>query len=453
MAKPNYTLADVMLTLAAITYRGYDLVLPEPARRQRLREVMDALLQSLHPVRDQWDLVWGPASFNAGLTGFDDAAMYVAQKRQQPSQFVVAVRGTNPLSLFDWVFGDLLVTRQVPLAYGGSGDGAAISFSSALGLSILQHMRWEPEEAGTDFWQKVAATGQTLLTAAAAPLQPLTEALREPLRRLRNDLVDSARAASQLIPGLTDSSFAAWAATMEAHHSSPAALKALGAFDEALKNLKGVDLDPLRLVRGTTDVQQSFATGTSLQQFLAGVVAHTAAPVDVYVTGHSKGGALCTTLALWLADTQGRTQPRGAQWDPERKATVHAYAFAGPTPGNGAFARRVDAILKDRCHRIANHLDVVPHAWATDDLKKIPDLYDVPAAERAALAGLSTALIRVVGHLRYQHAGRDTTELPGQPLAGKPLVAQVVHQHLDGYFEQMDLSNDMSTATFFGPLS
>jgi hypothetical protein len=146
MAKADYTLTDVMLTHAAITYRGFALLTDD---RARLREAMTECLQSLGPVKEQWDIVWGPASFRSKLSLFDDAAMYVAQSRAQPSRFVVAVRGTNPLSLFDWVFGDLLTRRQVPWAYGTGPDveDARVSFSTALGLGILQNMRWEPSSS------------------------------------------------------------------------------------------------------------------------------------------------------------------------------------------------------------------------------------------------------------------------------------------------------------------
>jgi hypothetical protein len=75
---------------------------------------MTQCLQSLDPVKVRWDIVWGPASFRSTLSLFDDAAMYVARSRAQPSRFVVAIRGTNPLSLFDWVFGDLLTRRPAP---------------------------------------------------------------------------------------------------------------------------------------------------------------------------------------------------------------------------------------------------------------------------------------------------------------------------------------------------
>jgi hypothetical protein len=181
MARAEYTLTDVMLTHAAITYRGFALLTED---RARLREAMTRCLQSLDPVKERWDIVWGPASFRSELSLFDDAAMYVAQSRAQPSCFVVAVRGTNPLSLFDWVFGDLLTRRQVPWPYGTGPDvkDARVSFSTALGLRILQNMRWEPSSS---ILQRVRAW----LAARAAELRRrLKPDVSEPLRRLSNAL-------------------------------------------------------------------------------------------------------------------------------------------------------------------------------------------------------------------------------------------------------------------------
>src|SRR5579864_7070614 len=141
-------LENAMLTLAAISYCGYNLTLPEPLKSAHLRQAMTRLLNKLSPVKGQWNIVWGPATFSALSPGFDDAAMYVARKVPfdvQPATYVVAVRGTNPISVMDWIFGDMMVARQVDWAYGKSIAGAKISLSTARGLRVLQHLRWEED--------------------------------------------------------------------------------------------------------------------------------------------------------------------------------------------------------------------------------------------------------------------------------------------------------------------
>jgi hypothetical protein len=76
-----------------------------------------------------------------------------------------------------------------------------------------------------------------------------------------------------------------------------------------------------------------------LAHFLHDEVQQSQSDVTIYVTGHSLGGALAPTTALWLTDTQGASLPEDEYcWDPDQKATVKTYAFAGATPGNGDFA-------------------------------------------------------------------------------------------------------------------
>jgi hypothetical protein len=434
------TLTKEMLTLAAITYAGF----AKPnATSDELGLAMTDLLRTLDPVTDSWELIWGPASFRAGLNAFDDAAMYVARRRTNHSQIAVAVRGTNPISLFDWLFGDLVVARQVPWAYGKPTEtiGAKISFSTALGVSILQHLRWRTGPSTT------APTANTRATTATR--SALTERARGALRGLRDQLAQSVRRADEPTGNARFDLPADWAEKIFTQRSSSNAAAALDAFDSVVAELAETRLDPLRLLLGGTRVQQSFAPGMTLQEFLKDRVAE-ATSLDVYVTGHSKGGALCTALGVWLADTQGTAHVAPAdQWDPQGKATVHVYGFAGPTPGNGAFARHANAVLETRCHRIANKFDVVPCAFATADLQRIAGLYGSPEPEQRALQKLSARIVRDLEGLDYQHAGREVL-LEGRQLSRAPLAKHVVHHHLDGYFEALGLQP--RTPTFFDPL-
>ena len=88
------------------------------------------------------------------------------------------------------------------------------------------------------------------------------------------------------------------------------------------------------------------ANSNTLLEFLKDFVVGTAAPVNIYVVGHSKGGALAAALALWLADTQSGAAPNQDQWGPGNDAKVHLYSFAAPTAGNTAFADRFTRKIK-----------------------------------------------------------------------------------------------------------
>src|SRR5215469_10011944 len=98
-----------MLTLAAITYRGINLVYPEPLKSRRLRALIDECFARFFKVKDQWRIVWGPASFSGTSPGLDDSLMFVAESLAAPPTLAIAIRGTNPISITDWLFGDLMV--------------------------------------------------------------------------------------------------------------------------------------------------------------------------------------------------------------------------------------------------------------------------------------------------------------------------------------------------------
>jgi hypothetical protein len=291
------------------------------------------------------------------------------------------------------------------------------------------------------------------LRTVASTLEPLADGIQSAVGRVRAELVGDVQAIGEIAKGVSVEKLGEWAAALGRHQESKEWTDRLEAADNAASALAGGRLDPLTLVPGAASALRSFSSGVTLQRFLQDQAAGARGNLDIYVTGHSKGGALCTAVAAWLVDTQGtESVPLADQWDPQRSARVHAYAFAGPTPGNSAFARHVDAILGGRCHRIFNRLDLAPHAFAAGDLAMIPRLYDLAQVEQKLLDGLAAQLIGAVKTLDYRHAGADSTELRGQLAGGLPLVAQAIHQHLDGYLQQMGLGAEMSVRTFFGEL-
>jgi len=186
---------------------------------------------------------------------------------------------------------------------------------------------------------------------------------------------------------------------------------------------------------------------TSLQVFLRQWVADRRAEspdadLSVTVTGHSLGGALSPVVALWLADTIG-------EWDPAEKVAVSCWAYAGPTPGNAAFARYITRRMGGRLYRVANSKDVVPHAWNLDDLVELKALY-VPGLPR------NRTWDRIVGLTVHNTAGTPFQQIarPEQthiltgavndtidhivPLTFAKYAAQATYQHTAAYFELLD---------------
>jgi hypothetical protein len=105
-----------------------------------------------------------------------------------------------------------------------------------------------------------------------------------------------------------------------------------------------------------------------LTTFLATLTSN---PVNVYTTGHSLGGALAPTLTLALENLR-------LLWDLSGNATFFPFAFAGPTPGDAAFAAYFNQKFPQGLQRVWNALDVVPHAWDTPHLQELPSLYGQP---------------------------------------------------------------------------
>src|SRR5262245_40104608 len=128
----TFTEAQQMLCLAALTYREFADVGPPELHEQRLRDDIAAKLAGLSVLQGEWTLAWGPASYRAPLSLFDGAAMFVA-KAAGADRYVIAVRGTNPICAFDWLFGDLWVAGQRPWPFDDT-RAARISLSTALGL-------------------------------------------------------------------------------------------------------------------------------------------------------------------------------------------------------------------------------------------------------------------------------------------------------------------------------
>ncbi len=442
---------QIMLCLAGLAYRGVHSAGAGRLHTEAIGRAIAEGLDTLPPLAGGWDLAWGPATYRAPVSIIDDTLVYVARDRQRPRRYVVGIRGTNPGSAFDWAFGDLWAGRQTPWA---NGDGtAAVSLSTALGLTVLLRLRADGPRSDvvSRVWDAVDTRldgVQVALAAAAEVLAALARPALRPMRQAFTDVVQAMLAArGRLEADGSDSVLGAVAARWQ----SRARTMLLDLVAEA-KALTGgrAELAVLALLETEAGFRAHLGTGADLQQFLAGAVVRGAD--EIVVTGHSKGGALASTLALALAETQGA--PGG--WDPERRATVHCWSYAGPTAGNAAFAAYSDAVIGPRCHRIANALDVVPHAWSTDGLARIADLYDprrvIPLP---ALRPLTDVIGAATAQLGYRHVGTQVTILDGtlEPSA-TDFVSQLVHQHMQAYCDRLGLfEHGIGTRAFFDPLT
>lgn len=452
-----YTDDQTMLCLAGLAYRGFNDAAVGRFHGDAVQRAIQHGLDDLAPVKGEWDLVWGPAVYRSPTSLLDDELMYVVRRRQAPARYVVAIRGTNPVSAFDWVFGDLWAAKTTAWRYGNGS--ARISLSSALGLAILQGLRSDGPRRDDALWQAIDAR----LAGASGLEERLVAAVTrfggQALAPLRNELVELTQELLQFRSSQPMDGDDAHVRSLASLWKSHVRLEVV-ALVNAAEALGGgrVELALLALLEDETRLRTSLGVGTDLSTFLACAVERAREekpeePVEVIVTGHSKGGALSSTVALWLCETQGRDARPAERWDPDRRATVHCWSFAGPTAGNADFAKRSDDLLGPRCHRIANRLDVVPHAWASVDLARIPTLYDAKVvAPLPALDDLVGTITALTSDLQYTQVGNLFTELPGTVDSTKPLFfEQAVHQHMQAYLDALKLGVD--TVTLFDPLA
>jgi hypothetical protein len=404
-----FTDEQVMLTLAGLTYRGFADPWAVGGHQSRVRAAVEAGLNELRPVKQDWSLVWGPATSHEGKEPVDSSMLYVVRDRRDPARHVVAIRGTNPISLADWGFGDLWVGTTVPWPWTPAAAGAAVSASTALGLGVLQSLSSRPSAAAATAPRSSIVT-QAIGTLArrgvvVSQYDPL-ETLRDKLAAHAAELLDAWEAKASGQRGL-----------VEARHFA----EAVGRRAPALRRPRPASASP----EGESD----------LLTFLASTAAQVGVPLDVTVTGHSKGAALAQTAALWLREA---LDVPGERWDAGRGARVACYAFAGPTPGNAAFARRFEAALGTTHHHVRNRHDIVTHAWQADELAEIPKLY----GERTGpFQPLVDALVAGVRPLDYRQIRPGVREFAG-PLQpdSRSFAGEFIYQHLDAYLHELGLA-------------
>jgi hypothetical protein len=197
----------------------------------------------------------------------------------------------------------------------------------------------------------------------------------------------------------------------------------------------------LNVLQTMTPYSEAEGEGPALQRFLQQTVSSQGIR-QIWVTGHSLGGALAPTLALWLNDTR-------EQWDSHNQVALHVVALAGAPPGNGDFASYSDARLGDLTRRLHNPYDAVPHAWNEASLSQIPYLYadaniDAPLSVKAAVLA---AKALSAGH-DYTQIRRDAPALPGAIFAGeRSFIEQVTWQHTCGYRCSLNLGESLLPIT------
>lgn len=192
--------------------------------------------------------------------------------------------------------------------------------------------------------------------------------------------------------------------------------------------------------------------GSTMLQFLRIQAETHDKPLDITVTGHSLGATLSSTYGLFLKQTSGKVDiPVQEQWDPDGKANIHVYAFAGATAGNKAFADYSDSLLDDaHLKRLSNSLDIVPHAWNKDSVAQMKDLY-LPVAKPNILVDLFVTQATLASMLcDYTQPQAQQPYLEGELSdVCREYFQQAIYQHVVAYPNLLGLEGVLDPLTYF----
>jgi hypothetical protein len=140
---PDFHVIDsdrINVAMAYISYIG-ETLRRVPNELQIIRERIKLIIPNI-PVltldgKADWKVAWGPAVYTFADAEFQDNGMFVAQQISNPTNYIVAIRGTNFQAVLDWVFEDFNVLKMHD--WKGDGNSAKISESTYEGVTILKH--------------------------------------------------------------------------------------------------------------------------------------------------------------------------------------------------------------------------------------------------------------------------------------------------------------------------
>jgi hypothetical protein len=157
---------------------------------------------------------------------------------------------------------------------------------------------------------------------------------------------------------------------------------------------------------------------------------------QIWVTGHSLGGALSPAYALFLHD-------RMKEWVPESNAVINCLAVAGATPGDSTFNAYYKQQMGATTTRVWNTRDLVPHGYETDMLQRVPYMYgdSVPPLPPNLVKTIEFVAKKTAPlHYTQLHPADSFTSaiytmdtLPKMPKPDTSFLAQALYQHIPAY--------------------
>ena len=127
----------VNVCMAFLTYIGEKLEQDENTARTIFNEINAAIPKIptlLNGSSVDWKIVWGPAIYTYSSATKQDSGMFVMQQISNPTNYVLAIRGTNAKALEDWIWDDFDV---IAMKDWPGQDGAKISQATHNGIHLL----------------------------------------------------------------------------------------------------------------------------------------------------------------------------------------------------------------------------------------------------------------------------------------------------------------------------
>jgi len=125
------------------------------------------------------------------------------------------------------------------------------------------------------------------------------------------------------------------------------------------------------------------------------------AKIKINICGHSLGGLISSTFALWLTDELDAM-------DMLNMIELSVYSFAGPGAGNSEYAEYLNTKIGSNYTAVNNDLDIAPLVWKESDMYDVlPGIYgDIRMNEIEN--DLYTVLCRNVFRMDYQTLKTNT---------------------------------------------
>ncbi|MET0393645.1 MAG: hypothetical protein ABW019_10915 [Chitinophagaceae bacterium] len=192
---------------------------------------------------------------------------------------------------------------------------------------------------------------------------------------------------------------------------------------------------------GFLTLDKMVSGGVTAKDFLVNQ-ARTFKNAQIWVTGHSLGGALSPAYALYLRDNM-------TKWVPGSQAVINCLPVAGATPGDSTFNAYYKQQMGATTTRVWNTRDLIPHGFETDLLERVPYMYgDSVPPMPAYLVTVVNDLAKKTAPLHYTQLHpadsftsaiytRDT--LPKMPKPDTSFLAQVLYQHIPAYGVYFDI--------------